>query len=203
VTTRALPSRPPIAIALFLVVTGLVGLFGAFNLVLDEFKVAADPNAKLGCNVNPFISCTDVMSSWQGHLFGFPNPVLGAMGFVAPVAVGVILLVGGVIRARPFWLAFNLGVFLAWVFVTWLFTQTVWFIGALCPWCMLVWAVTIPMFWVFTCWNLAKGNLPFGAAAQRIGAAVLPFSWAIVLANYLFIALTILVEFPGLRSIIF
>jgi uncharacterized membrane protein len=203
VTTRALPSRPPIAIAVFLIVTGAVGLYGAFSLVLDEFAKYADPNKVLSCDVNPFISCSDVMASWQGHLFGFPNPLLGVMGFVAPVAVGVLLLTGAVIRNRGFWLAFNAGVFLAWVFVTWLFTQTVWFIGALCPWCMLVWSMTIPMFWVFTCWNLAKGNLPFGAAAQRVGKAVLPFSWAIVLANYLFIVLTILVEFPGLRSIIF
>jgi uncharacterized membrane protein len=198
VTTRALPTRPPYAIAVFLIVTGAVGLYGAFSLVLDEFAKYADPNKQLSCDVSVFVSCSDVMASWQGHLFGFPNPLLGVMGFVAPVAVGVMLLSGAVIRARGFWTAFNVGVLLAWVFVTWLFTQTVWIIGALCPWCMLVWSMTIPMFWVFTIWNLSRGNLPFGSAAQRLGRTLLPYSWAFVLANYVGIVLVILVKFPTL-----
>jgi uncharacterized membrane protein len=200
VSTSPVQVRKPIAMAVFLIVTGVVGLYGAFSLVLDEFKVAADANTKLSCDVNPFISCSDVMKSWQGHLFGFPNPVLGVMGFVAPIAVGVMLL-AGLAAAKWFWVAFNAGLFLAWVFVTWLFTQTVWSIGALCPWCMLVWSMTIPLFWIFTCWNMARGT--FGDGAQRVGRALLPYSWAIVLANYVFIVLTILVMFPNLRAIIF
>nr|WP_242090878.1 vitamin K epoxide reductase family protein [Curtobacterium sp. DN_7.5] len=116
------------------------------------------------------------------------------MGFVAPIAVGVLLLAGFRNGSRWFWITFNAGVFLAWVFVTWLFTQTVWFIGALCPWCMLVWAMTIPMFWVFTIWNLAQGR--FGAGAQRVGTTLLPFCWAFPLANYLVIAVSIIIVFP-------
>jgi uncharacterized membrane protein len=203
VSERSIETRRPWGIAVFLIVTGAVGLLGAFRLTLDEIIKAGDANAKLGCDVNPFISCSDVMKSWQGHLFGFPNPILGDMGFVAPIAVGLMLLVGGVIANKGFWLAFNAGLFLAWVFVTWLFTQTVWFIGALCPWCMLVWSMTIPLFWVFTVWNLKQGNLPFGAGAQRVGRAVWPFSWAIVLANYVFICLVIIVHFPTILSVLF
>jgi uncharacterized membrane protein len=158
----------------------------------------------LRCDVNPFISCSDVMKSWQGHLFGFPNPLIGVMGFVAPIAIGVLLLTGAVITSRWTWFAFNAGLFLAWVFVTWLFTQTVWSIGALCPWCMLVWSMTIPLFWVFTGWNLSRGNMPFrGEGARRVGRVWLQYSWAIVLANYLFIVLVILVMFPTLKTLLF
>ena len=182
----------------FLLITGAVGLYGAFRLVIDEFEKYAHPQAVLSCDVNPFINCSDVMASWQGHLLGFPNPLLGVMGFVAPIAVAVMLLAGFRNGSRWFWIAFNAGVFLAWVFVTWLFTQTVWFIGALGPWCMLVWSMTIPMFWVFTIWNAAQGR--FGAGAQRLGRTLLPFCWAFPLANYLFIAVSILIVFPRVLS---
>lgn len=191
--------RRPVAIGVLLLVTGTVALYAAFRLVLDEFEKYQNPQATLSCDVNPFINCSDVMTSAQGHLFGFPNPLLGLMGFVAPIAVGVVLLTG-TRWSKGFLVTFNVGVFLAWVFVTWLFTQTVWSIGALCPWCMLVWAMTIPMFWVFTIWNASRGS--FGTGAQRVGRALLPFCWAFPLANYLFIAVTILIMFPTVLSFI-
>ncbi|WP_260855807.1 vitamin K epoxide reductase family protein [Curtobacterium sp. 9128] len=196
-TTTAPTTRRPVAIAILLLVTGAVGLYAAFRLVLDEFAKYENPKAVLSCDVSPFVNCSNVMASAQGHLFGFPNPLLGLMGFVAPIAVGVALL-AGIRGAKWFWLAFNAGLFLAWVFVTWLFTQTVWFIGYLCPWCMLVWSMTIPLFWVFTIWNMSRGT--FGPRAERLGRTLLPFCWAIPLANYLFIAVVILIEFPTVLS---
>lgn len=192
---EALPRRRPVGMAVLLLITGAVGLYGAFRLTLDEFVKAEHPTKALSCDASVFVSCSDVMASAQGHLLGFPNPFLGLMGFVAPIAVGVMLL-AGFVWARWFMVAFNAGVFLAWVFVTWLFTQTVWSIGALCPWCMLVWSVTIPMFWVLTIWNASRGA--FGAGAQRVGKTLLPFCWAFPLANYVFIVVTILIMFPTL-----
>jgi uncharacterized membrane protein len=197
VSTTAPTTRRPVAIAILLLVTGAVGLYASFRLVLDEFQKYENPQAVLSCDVSPFVNCSNVMASAQGHLFGFPNPLLGLMGFVAPIAVGVALL-AGIRGSRWFWVAFYAGLFLAWVFVTWLFSQTVWFIGYLCPWCMLVWSMTIPLFWVFTIWNMARGT--FGPGAQRIGKTLLPFCWAFPLANYLVIAVSILIVFPTVLS---
>ncbi|MCM3504749.1 MULTISPECIES: vitamin K epoxide reductase family protein [unclassified Curtobacterium] len=197
-STSATTPRRPVAMAVFLIVTGAVGLFAAFNLVLDEFAKYENPSKALSCDVSPFVNCSQVMTSWQGSLFGFPNPLLGVMGFVAPIAVGVMLLAGMRNGHRWFWVLFNAGVFLAWVFVTWLFTQTVWVIGYLCPWCLLVWTVTIPMFWIFTTWNAAQGR--FGAGLQRVGRSLLPYSWAFVLANYAVIVVSILIVFPRVLS---
>ena len=42
------------------------------------------------------------------------------------------------------------------VFVHWLIYQSVFVIGALCPYCMVVWAVTIPTFFYVTVHNLAR-----------------------------------------------
>ncbi|KQS08703.1 hypothetical protein ASG04_06995 [Curtobacterium sp. Leaf183] len=198
-TTTAPTTRRPVAVAVLLLVTGAVALYAAFRLVLDEFAKYENPKAALSCDVNPFINCSDVMTSAQGHLLGFPNPLLGLMGFVAPIAVGAVLL-AGFRGSRWFLVAFNAGLLVAWVFVTWLFTQTVWSIGALCPWCLLVWAMTIPMFWVFTIWNMSRGT--FGPRARRVGRALLPFCWAFPLANYLVIAVTILIMFPRVLDFI-
>ena len=164
VSTKPVIQHPLTAI--LLIVAGVVGFYGSFKLVVEKYELLENPTKGLACDINPFVSCSTVIDSWQSHLFGFPNPILGVAGFVAPIAVGVALLAGAKF-ARWFWIAFNAGLFLAWAFVTFLFIQTVFFIGALCPWCMLVWTATIPMFWVFTVWNLANGKLTRSTTLQR------------------------------------
>ena len=193
---RTLPTgRTPVVTAVLLIVAGVVGLMGAFALTLDKFRLLENPTEALGCDVNPFVGCSPVIESAQASLFGFPNPIIGLIGFVAPIAVGVALLAGARF-ARWFWIAFTTGVSLAWVFVTWLFTQTVFVIGALCPWCMLVWSVTIPLFWILLVWGLARGvTVPHGRL-QRAAAAFLPFSWILPVLNYIVIATVVLVQFP-------
>jgi uncharacterized membrane protein len=188
--------------AILLIFAGIVGFFGSFQLVVEKYQLLEHPKQALGCDINPFVSCSTVIDSWQAHLFGFPNPILGVAGFVAPIAVGVSLLAGAKF-ARWYWIAFNVGLFLAWVFVTWLFTQTVFVIGSLCPWCMLVWSVTIPMFWVFTVWNLANGKLTTNPTLQRRMRAFLPYSWILPVANYFVIVVIILTHFPTLLTVLF
>ena len=195
-------SKRPVAYALMLILAGLAGAYSSFALVLDRIQLLRNPGESLGCDVNPFVPCGAVIESWQGSLFGFPNPLLGVAGFVAPVAVGVGLLAGARF-ARWFWALFVLGLALAWLFVTWLFTQTVFSIGTLCPWCMLVWAVTIPLFWISLVYTAARGLTPTPRRLRRAAAAALPFTWVIVVANYAVIVLVILAVFPRLPLILF
>ena len=190
------PARRPWIMAAFLLLTGGVGWWGSMALITERVAKLIDPQHVLNCDINPLVSCGSVMESWQASLLGFPNPLLGVAGFVAPIAVGVALLAGAQFE-RWFWWLFLTGVTGAWVFVTWLFTQSVYEIGALCPWCMLVWAAVIPMFWGLLAWLLATGRLT-GGAGRRVGAVVLPFTWAIVVVNYAVIALAIIVQFPTL-----
>ncbi|GAA4266817.1 vitamin K epoxide reductase family protein [Frondihabitans peucedani] len=195
-------SKQPVTTAILLIVAGLIGFYGSFKLVVEKYDLLEHPKKALGCDINPFVSCSSVIDSAQSHLFGFPNPILGVAGFVAPIAVGIGILAGARF-ARWYWIAFNAGLFLAWVFVTWLFTQTVFVIGALCPWCMLVWSATIPLFWIFTVWNLATGRLTTSETLQRRMRAFLPFSWVLALINYLIIVIVILQHFPLLISALF
>lgn len=180
-----------------LIATGAAGWWGAMALITERVKLLLDPEYILNCDINPLISCGNVMESWQASLFGFPNPLLGVAGLVAPIAVGAALLAGARVD-RWFWWAFLAGVTGAFVFVHWLFEQSVYVIGALCPWCMLVWLAVIPMFWVLLMWGLKTGALVSHAPTRRVARAVWPFTWVIVLANVVAIAVAILVQFPSL-----
>ncbi|HEY8588702.1 MAG TPA: vitamin K epoxide reductase family protein [Naasia sp.] len=200
-TPRADSVRQPVWIALLFIVTGLVGLYGSFQLVLERFQLLANPDTPLSCDINPFVSCGPVINSPQGSVFGFPNPLIGVMGFVAPVAVGVAILAGASF-ARWFWAIYNVGLLAAWVFITWLMTQTVFVIGVLCPYCMLVWLVTIPLFWYGTMNNLAR-NLGLSEGTQALFRRALPWTWLLVLLNYLVIIAIILTNFPLLLNVLF
>ena len=183
--TEAAPRRPILPAAVF-VVTGLLGLLAAFSLTIDKILVLQDPNADLDCNFSLIVQCSANLESWQGSVLGFPNPILGLMGFVAPVAVGVALLAGARFD-RWLWIAFNVGVAGALAFCIWLMSQSIFVLGTLCPWCMLTWAATILLFWTLTLRNLSAGV--YGTGPVRVGTALLGWVPLITILSYLVIAI--------------
>jgi uncharacterized membrane protein len=187
----------PRSLAVLLVATGVVGWIGAFVLVLDRLHLLENPGASLSCDVNPFISCATVIQSPQGSLFGFPNPLIGVAAFVVPIVIGMALLAGARF-ARWFWTLFAVGTLAGWVFVTWLFTQSVFVIGALCPYCLLVWSAMIPLWWGTLSATARSGLLPLPAGVRRAADAVAPYTWAVVVLNYAVIVVAIIATFPAL-----
>jgi len=179
--------RPPYVLAIFLIIAGAIGWIASFALTLEKFHVLADPEAALSCDFSMLVQCGKNLTSWQGAVFfDVPNPVWGVSGFVAPIAVGVGLLAGARF-ARWFWIAFNLGLAGALAFVIFLISQSVYVLGTLCPWCMVVWTVTIPLFWTVTIRNLAEGR--FGRSAARVGTALTTWLVPLVLLSYVTVAL--------------
>lgn len=176
----------PLSLAITLIVTGILGWYSAFALTIDKIRVLEDPLADLDCNFSLIVQCGANLQSAQGAIFGFPNPLLGLGGFVAPIAVGVAILAGGQF-ARWFWIALNIGVAGALGFCIWLISQSIFVLGTLCPWCMLVWASTIVMFWTLTLFNAREGT--FGLRLVRIGVTLYPFVPLIVFASYLVVVI--------------
>ncbi|HWH25894.1 MAG TPA: vitamin K epoxide reductase family protein [Pseudolysinimonas sp.] len=174
-------SSRPWVFAIFLIAVGAIGWWAAFALTLDKFAVLTNPAADLDCNFSLVVQCGVNLSSPQGSVFGFPNPILGLGGFVAPIAVGVALLAGARF-ARWFWIAFAVGVTGAFAFVLWLISQSIFVLGTLCPWCMLVWSIVIPLFWVTWLRLAATGVL--GERAVPFGRAVLMWVIPITIASY-------------------
>ncbi|WP_424213777.1 vitamin K epoxide reductase family protein [Streptomyces sp. BI20] len=136
----------PRALAWLVLVGGALGTLSSGVLAHDQIKMLQDPLFVPGCNVNAVLSCGDVMNTWQSHVLGTPNALFGIAGFAALAALGAALVAGAVLP-RPVWLGVRLGVSAGALFTAWLITQCVFAIGALCPWCMVVWAVMIPLAW--------------------------------------------------------
>ncbi len=185
-TDAAVTPRRPWIFAILLVIAGAAGWWSAFQLTIDKFAVLAHPGIGLNCNFSVLVQCGKNLDSWQGSAFGFPNPIIGLGGFAAVIAVGVSLLAGARF-ARWYWIVFNLGVAGALAFVIWLIGQSIFVLGTLCPWCMVVWAGTIPLFWAVTIRNLAEGV--YGAAPTRFGRALRPWIIPITVVCYLIVAI--------------
>lgn len=162
-----------------LIVCGLIGLLASFLLTVDTMKLAKDPGLDLPCNLSPFISCTSVIDSPQGKIFGFANSLLGITGFSFIVATGILLLSGAVPNKR-FWNFFTIGITLAIILVHWFIFQSIYVIGSLCLYCMITWAATWPIF-LFTIIQYFKAE-----NKNR---------YAILVGWYLLIILLILVRF--------
>ncbi|TJZ41863.1 vitamin K epoxide reductase family protein [Streptomyces piniterrae] len=177
--------------ALLLVITGALGILAAAVITLDKFELLKDPTFKPACSLNPIISCTNVMNSWQADVFGFPNPLAGLVAFGAVVAIGMGLLSGARYR-RWYWIGLNVGTLLGAVFCMWLMVQSLYSIHSLCLWCSLTWAVTILMFWYTTVHNIKHGIIPAPAALRT---SVLEFHWVVPVLWYGVILLLILTNF--------
>ena len=180
--------RTPWVLAIFLIVAGALGWLASFALTVDKFELLANPDAILECNISVLVQCGTNLNSPQGAVFGFPNPLLGLGGFVAPIAVGVSLLAGARF-ARWYWWLFNLGLAGALAFVIWLIGQSIYVLNVLCPWCMLVWVVTIPLFLVVTIRNLAEGRFGSDERVTRVGSVLTTWAVPITVIAYFVIAL--------------
>lgn len=177
----------PILLAVALIVFGLIGWIAAFALTIEKISLLGDSTAALGCDFSILVQCRANLDSWQGAVLGFPNPLIGLGAWVAPIAVGVALLAGARFD-RWFWLLFAGGITAALGFVIWLISQSVFVLGTLCPWCMVTWSVTIPLF--LTVWlHIARaGILPLPTRARAVAGTLFGWLPAITVACYLVVA---------------
>ena len=117
-----------------------VALVTSLILSAETLALARAPKKLLSCDFNSVVSCSRVAQTWQAEIvkFGelsFPNAFFG----IAAESVFVTLAVIGMIRVRvPRWFAICtwLGGLCALVYAYWLFSQSMFVIHALCPWCI-------------------------------------------------------------------
>ncbi len=180
--------RPrPTALALWLIFASLIGWWAAFQLTLEKFHVLQNPGAELGCDFSLLVQCKANLDSWQGAVFGFPNPLIGIAGWIAPLMVGGALLAGARF-ARWFWALFGVGMLGAFVFVCWLISQSIFVIGTLCPWCMVTWVVTIPTFFVTVLHLMRNGTISSSAKVKRIGRDLIGWTPVFAVVAYAIVA---------------
>ncbi|WP_413320428.1 vitamin K epoxide reductase family protein [Agrococcus sp. 1P02AA] len=195
--TRPARIAAPAWLGVLLIVTGLVGLLGAFSLSVERVELLLNPDEALGCDLNPFLSCSGAMESEQGRLLGFPNPFIGLMAFPAPILMGVLAL-ARVPLPRWVWTVFSIGVLVGLVFVLWLAQQSIFVLGFVCPWCFLVWLGMYAMAFPLWVWGFGSGALPAPAGLRRSLAKVQSWGWVLSLALAVIMVVTIMVVLPGI-----
>ncbi len=179
-------SRPRL-LALWLILAGIIGWIAAFVLTQERLHLLANPDASASCDFSLLVQCTANLGSWQGSVFGFPNPILGLTGWVAPIVVGFAVL-SGARFARWFWLLFWAGMLFAFGFVLWLISQSIFSLGTLCPWCMVTWVVTIPSFYAVTVHLFRAGVIPGSPAGRRRAASLMAWVPLMAIVSYAVIA---------------
>lgn len=141
-----------------MLLSAAASLVASFVLSVDALLLAENPDLTLTCDVNAVLSCGTVAQSWQASLLGFPNAFIGLMAEPVVITIAVASL-GGVRFPRwfMFWaqVVYTIGV----VFAYWLLWQSMFDIGALCPWCLLVTVSTTLVFTTLTHVNIRDGNL--------------------------------------------
>ena len=148
--------RPP---HLLLTIAGAIGLVAAFVLTVDKFTLLQDKidgvESTFSCDFSAFVSCGGVMDSDQAAAFGFPNSLIGIVGFAVVTTLGVLLWTGAHVKGWV-WAGLQVGALFGIGFVTWLQLQSIYRIELLCPYCMVVWAVMIPLFVGISAYSLRR-----------------------------------------------
>ncbi len=190
----------PVVTAVWLIAAGAIGWWAAFQLTLEKLHALANPGTSASCDFSVLVQCTKNLDSWQGSVLGFPNPIIGLTCWVAPIVVGFAILARARF-ARWFWWLFELGMTLAFVFVVWLISQSIFVLGTLCPWCMVTWAVTIPSFYVVTLHVLRSGILPAPAGIRRSADRLMPWVPLLTVVSYAVVVVLAQVRLDALTSI--
>lgn len=179
-------SVPKEKLPYIMIVAGIIGFLASVVLTYDKIQVLTDPLYVPPCNINPIFSCGSVMKTDQANLFGLPNTVFGVAAFSALTTLGFLLAAGAQLK-RWLWVVVQLVATLGVIFMHYLFFQGVYRINAICPWCFVVWMITIPVFWYITLYNLREGNIKLknkklGVFLQKNGGTILLAWYGIIFA---------------------
>lgn len=176
----------PKTLPYILIIAGIIGCAASFVLTYDKIQVLSSTSYQPSCNINPVLSCGSVMKTEQASLLGVPNTIFGLMAYSMLLTFGV-LLASGVKVKRWIWLTAQLAAAVGVIFMHYLFFQGVYRINAICPWCFVVWMITIPVFWYITVYNLSAKNIALPAAVEPLSKFVQKYHADVLVVWYLII----------------
>jgi uncharacterized membrane protein len=160
------------AAAWWILLSGVIGLIASSTLLVEKIAMLKDPAFVPSCSINPVLACGSVIGTPQASVFGPPNPLFGIIAFTLVIVTGVLALAK---VALPRWY---------WAY------QSLYRIGALCPYCMVVWSVTVPLFAV-------AAAIAFRPVLESnpVANAVYQWRWPLVVLWFTGLLLLILVRF--------
>lgn len=181
------------ALGWILVVAGFISWIASGALILDRLKIYENPTAVASCDLNSWIACGQVMRTPQAAIFGFPNPFIGLAAFSALIAIGFTLIAGAKF-ANWFWIGLQVGVTAGMALVAWFWYTALFTIGILCPYCMVVWAMMIPVFLLVTSRNILNSSVISGKKWLLVSTWTVPT----IIGVYLVVIASIIIRFAPL-----
>lgn len=170
-------------LSLLLIITGAIGLLASSILIVERIHLLEDPSYVPVCSIGEALDCGSVMTSSQASIFGFPNAIIGIVSFAVVLTIGMAGLAGASF-SQWFWIGLQFGLIFAIVFIHWLMYQTLFNIRALCLYCMIVWAVTGPLFWYVTIRNLGAFDDEDEEPGLLTDTMVARYHWVVPLIWY-------------------
>lgn len=177
---------------LVLVIGGIIGLLASAILTQEKLNLAANPDYVPSCSISPVVACSPVMQSWQANTFKTPNMFIGLAGFSMVWAVGMMLLAGAKKLKKWFWWCFQTGALFGALFITWLQYSSIYDIQKLCLYCIIVWLVTVPIFWTTLAYNLREQNI---SISGKLAEFLSQNPGKMILIHYLLVTGLILIKF--------
>ena len=177
----------PPAGAWWISIAGALGLIASATLTVEKIEILLNPSYVPSCNLNPIVSCGSVMTTPQASALGFPNSLIGIAAFAVVMVTGV-LAVTKVPLPHWYWVGMTLGTLGGAGFVHWLIFQSLYRIGALCPYCMVVWVATISLL-------VVVASIAFGPTGDDRGGAVVRglYHWRWSIATLWFTAVFLMI----------
>lgn len=186
-TGRDAPTyRPATGTAILWIVTAVVSWTVSFLLYREYIGQLTDAPPMLSCNISPFITCGPNLLAPAGNLLGFTNAILGMVLFLGPIFAGVGAMASPAGMHAWYWRVFATFVLGGYLLVHVFAYRSIFEFGSLCPWCLIVWLMTIPLFWSVAGWTLQSGV--WGSAARRVGSVIRSWLALIVVVDYAVIA---------------
>lgn len=168
---------------------GAIGLIASFLQTLEKLTLLKNENAELVCNLNSVFSCTNVLNSWQGALFGFPNSLLCMVLFTIFGSIGLAGAMGGKLTKGLRLGVHGLSLFTL-LFGIWFLSQSTFVIGSLCLYCLVCFSGLLLINWGWMRINAA--DLPIGergraALGRAIASGADTFAWIVLALTIAFI----------------
>ncbi|WP_308163375.1 vitamin K epoxide reductase family protein [Microbacterium flavum] len=191
--------RPARAMAVWWICAGAAGWVVSFLLYLEYIGQLRGGEPLISCAISPVVTCGPNLLSPGGNLLGFSNSIIGMVLFLGPVFAAAAALAAPRGLRPWFWRTFAVFTCGAFVLVHVFAYRSVFEYSSLCPWCMIIWLVTIPLFLTVAGWTLRDGV--WGRAGVRAGGAILSWLPLLVIADYLLIAVAAQLRLDVLGSL--
>jgi uncharacterized membrane protein len=147
-------------------VGGLLGLVASFILSYDTFRISQNSHYLPSCNLNPVLSCGNVINASGDKIFGVPYPYYGIAAFAVILTIAVVMFAGAKFK-NWFWIAFQTAATLGIIGAYSLLLKSIFKIHALCPYCLSVDVVTTTLVWYLTLYNFDNKIIKLKSARAK------------------------------------